>query len=120
MMDFSVSEFGFITDFNNFEDAVKYCKDNGLVDGEDGLLWIIGSDMSELKEFMENNEIDHEFMMLKCMGDDKNLIYSTITGEWEDATEVEQDGEEDFDEMFEVRKAYIEDKYGVNHGKRIL
>jgi hypothetical protein len=117
-MQFVLSEYGFMTDFDSFESAVAHCKENGLTNGEDGLLWIQSDDINELEEFMENNEINYNFMAVKLFNSEKNLMYSNVSKSWEDATEIDDDGEEDFKEMFEERKKYIEEKYGVNHGKR--
>lgn len=116
-MNFIVSEWGFHTEFSKFDEAVKYCVDNNLTDGEDGVLWINGTSREELEKFMQENKVDHEYMFIKCIDEPNNWTWCNIEEKWEDATQAEKEGSSDFSEKFEDRKKYIEERYGVNHGK---
>ncbi|NQY74484.1 MAG: hypothetical protein HRT90_06945 [Candidatus Margulisbacteria bacterium] len=112
-IEFIVSEWGFHSLFDNFEDAKKYCADNKLFEEGEGMLWIDGTSKEVLEKFMAENEIDHDNMNFKVDDEPHNWRWCSIDEKWEDSTEMEENGEEDFQEKKEVRKELIEKKYGI-------
>lgn len=110
-VEYIVSEWGFLTEFEAFTEAVCYCIDNYLTDGEQGLLWIHSRDCKELMVFINSDYADHEYMRFKWEGEPKNYIWDHTEEIWTDCTEIEIEGESDFDEYYEGRKIYIDAKY---------
>jgi len=111
-VEYIVSEWGFQTEFNSFTDAISHCVDNKLLNGDEGLLWIHCTCPNELMIFINSFYAEHEYMRFKWEDEPNNWIWNSVDKIWEDCTEIEDEGEEDFEEYFEDRKKYIEIKYG--------
>lgn len=110
-IDFTVSEWGFHTKFNDLNSAIQYCLNNELTDGKNGVLWISSKNRNTLEAYLKLIQNDC-YVMLKHIDTPHNWIWNG--DEWEDATETEKEGEEDFEQMYENRKEYIENKRFIN------
>ena len=110
-VEYIVSEWGFHSEFQAFTEAVSYCIDNKLTDGEDGLLWIHCESSDELMVFIDSDYADHNYMRFKWEDEPNNWVWDSIDCMWEDCTQTEIEGEEDFEEYYEARKSYIDTKY---------
>ena len=100
-----VSEWGFTTTFNTLSEATKYCVDNKLTDGEQGLLWVISKNRVELDILIEELE-EQDYIHFKHIDTPNNWVWCHIDEEWDDATEVEDNGREDFEENLSIRLAH--------------
>lgn len=109
--DFNVSEWGFHTKFNDFNSAVQYCIKNDLIDGINGILWISSKNRDVLELYLKLVQ-ERSYVILKHIDIPHNWIWNG--DEWEDATETEKEGEEDFEQMYENRKEYIKNKRLIN------
>jgi len=112
-VEYIVSEWGFQSQFDSFTESVCYCIDNNLTDGVNGLLWIHSESSDELMIFINSDYADHEYMRFKWEDEPNNWVWEPFDCIWEDCTQSEIEGEEDFEEYYEGRKSYIESKY--NH-----
>ena len=111
-MKFNVSEWGFTQKFETLEEAINYCHQvNGLTSGEEGLLWISGENRKELELLIQKGILDFDYMRVKHIDAANNWIWDSIDGVWEDASDTERHGEEDYKQKYEIRKQYIDNKF---------
>jgi hypothetical protein len=118
MIEYSVSEWGFHTEFMDLNSAIQFCTEQKLLDGKEGMLWISSEDRNELDNLIENNA-DHTYMRFDHITDDCNFVWCSVYEEWENSEEQEQEALEDLNQKRDVRLRHIYKKYGREAGNDV-
>ncbi len=109
-IEYIVSEWGFLREFESLNEAIIYCFENNITNSDDGLLWIHSTSYRDLEKLLSIVIPDPNFMRFKWIDEKRNWIWDFKNKYWVDCTEIENEGEKDFDIYYSGRKNYLEKK----------